>query len=424
MTQLLGHSGNDRVNGARRTARYRPCEPNIVMLCFPSIKFYHSSAVGGQCSPRSAPGSRSMIAPVVVLEIAKLWEWTGHSRPPLLSTMGAWARSRHLWVCGGSFCPWSVVFGFSGGTEPRAKYTSFVGKPSNVDSGDAEVFGQERLGGVADPVGDAEGAEVREMAVVEDEDEVRRLVSQAFELVTVAAKEIPHVDWLEVVRLRVPLRVVDCRRGPALDHECPLGRTGMPVELAHGAGVWGFIETPEIPLEIGNCSTVNSLPKLPSITRPCDFPSSNLKVGSSLPASIGSRMLFMKLESLASARLVPTRPAAVVAPRAAAPARKSPCWKLEMECSSETRNWDDRKGKSNSRMTKHVLEFQDQNSPWPFSHRLLSAARARTFLLLLATFWQGVHWIGWRYTTADSDRRGEDEAKPSSLRRSTRKKPR
>ena len=36
--------------------------------------------------------------------------------------------------------------------------------------------------------------------------------------------------------------------------------------------------------------------------------------------------------------------------------------------------------------------------------------------------WQGGQGIGWRYTTADSDRRGEDGSKPSSFSRSTKKK--
>ena len=59
---------------------------------------------------------------------------------------------------------------------------------------------------MADPVGDAERAELREVAVVEDQDEVARLVAQAFEHVAVAAREVPHVARLEVVGLGVALR--------------------------------------------------------------------------------------------------------------------------------------------------------------------------------------------------------------------------
>ena len=68
--------------------------------------------------------------------------------------------------------------------------------------GHAEVLGQQRLRSVADPVADTERAELREVAVVEDQHEVTRLVAQAFEHVAVAAREIPHVSRLEVVRLR------------------------------------------------------------------------------------------------------------------------------------------------------------------------------------------------------------------------------
>ena len=118
-------------------------------------------------------------------------------------------------------------------------------------------------------------------------------------------------------------------------------RTRPSITNAHSAAVacqWSsrmapgssFIETPAIPLEIGNCSTVASLPKLPPITLPSDFSSSNLKVGNSLPASSGSGTLFMKLGSPASARLVPTRVAVVAAANAAAPVRKSRRWKLDM----------------------------------------------------------------------------------------------
>src|SRR5262249_15061300 len=55
-----------------------------------------------------------------------------------------------------------------------------------------------------------------------------------------------------------------------------------------------FMETPAMPLEIGNCVTVASLPKLLPITLPCDCSNANLKVGSAFSASAGSGTLFMK----------------------------------------------------------------------------------------------------------------------------------
>ena len=97
--------------------------------------------------------------------------------------------------------------------------------------------------------------------------------------------------------------------------------------MAPGASV---IETPAIPLEIGNCLTVASLASLPSSIFPLDFSSSNLKVGRSSPASSGSGTLFMKLASPASARLVAASVAAAAAASPAAPARNSRRCNLDM----------------------------------------------------------------------------------------------
>ena len=58
-------------------------EPNMVTLMFPSTTYCHSSAVGCQCNSRSAPGSRSRITPVTVLEMGNRVESTRHSLPPL-----------------------------------------------------------------------------------------------------------------------------------------------------------------------------------------------------------------------------------------------------------------------------------------------------------------------------------------------------
>src|SRR5436305_10734219 len=116
------------------------------MLIYPSKTYCHSSAVGCQCSSRSAPGSRSRIAPVMVLEIGNLVESTSHSRPPLLLTRGGLARSRYLCVSGGSFHPLRGAAGLAGGSAPLAKYTSFFGNPSKVDSGRPKFLAMSALG--------------------------------------------------------------------------------------------------------------------------------------------------------------------------------------------------------------------------------------------------------------------------------------
>ena len=95
-------------------------------------------------------------------------------------------------------------------------------------------------------------------------------------------------------------------------------RTRPSITNAHSAAVAcqcssrmapgsSFIETPAIPLEIGNCSTVASLPKLPPMTLPSDFSSANLNVGSSLPESKGSGTLFLNGKSSSAAAFNPTR---------------------------------------------------------------------------------------------------------------------
>src|SRR6516162_7294559 len=68
------------------------------MLILPSRTYCHSSAVGCQCSSRSALGSSSRMAPVMVLEMGNFVESTSHSLPPLLLTRGSLASSCHLCV--------------------------------------------------------------------------------------------------------------------------------------------------------------------------------------------------------------------------------------------------------------------------------------------------------------------------------------
>ena len=74
-----------------------------------------------------------------------------------------------------------------------------------------------------------------------------------------------------------------------------------------------------------------SLAVLLPITFAFDLSRANLNVGSSLPDRSGSGTLFMKLESPAATRLVPTRAAVVAAVNAAAAVRKSRRWKSDME---------------------------------------------------------------------------------------------
>jgi hypothetical protein len=85
------------------------------------------------------------------------------------------------------------------------------------------------------PIGDAEGAEFREIAVVEDEDKVAGLVAQALDRMAVAARKIPDVARIEIVGLRVALRIGHGGAAAPFDDKGPFGRGGVPVQLAHYA---------------------------------------------------------------------------------------------------------------------------------------------------------------------------------------------
>ena len=102
-----------------------------------------------------------------------------------------------------------------------------------------------------DPVGDGEGAEFGEIAVVEDQDEVARLVVEALQHVAVAARKIPDVAGLEIVGFGRALRIDHGGAHAALQHERPLRGGGVPVQLAHRPGS-SFMDTPAMPLEIGS----------------------------------------------------------------------------------------------------------------------------------------------------------------------------
>jgi hypothetical protein len=51
-----------------------------------------------------------------------------------------------LCVIGPGCFPASGAAAFAGGCSPRAKYTSFVGKPSKVDAGTPKFFARSALG--------------------------------------------------------------------------------------------------------------------------------------------------------------------------------------------------------------------------------------------------------------------------------------
>src|SRR5262249_34182472 len=111
------------------------------------MTYCHSSAFGCQCNSRNAPGAKSRITPVTVVEIGNRVESTRHSRPPLNTAYGATASIRNLCVSGGETrgpCKLSGIS--SGGIVPRAKYTSSLGNSLNDDSGRLKFFASSAFG--------------------------------------------------------------------------------------------------------------------------------------------------------------------------------------------------------------------------------------------------------------------------------------
>ena len=161
---------------------------------------------------------------MTVFEIGNGVESTRHSRPPLWMRWGGLCEQLVLVRQGRQLPPLERDRRLLRRHRPAGEVDLVLGEAVEGRLGEAEVLRQERLGGVADPVGDAERAELGEVAVVEDQDEVGRLVAQAFEHVAVAAGEVPDVARLEVVGLGVPLRVDDRRPDPPLDARRPTRR--------------------------------------------------------------------------------------------------------------------------------------------------------------------------------------------------------
>ena len=98
-----------------------------------------------------------------------------------------------------------------------------------------EILGQKLLRGVAQPVGDTEGAELGEISVVENQDEMTRLFAEAGERVCMTAREIPDIAGIEVVDLGAAGRIDDRGADAPLEDKSPFRRRRVPVQLARDA---------------------------------------------------------------------------------------------------------------------------------------------------------------------------------------------
>src|SRR6185437_11270910 len=98
-----------------------------------------------------------------------------------------------------------------------------------------EVLSQQSMRCVSKPIGDAEGGKLGEIAVIEDQNEVTGFMAETLNRVAVAARKIPNVARIEIVRFRVSCRVDDRRATASLNDESPFRSRGVPVQLAHRA---------------------------------------------------------------------------------------------------------------------------------------------------------------------------------------------
>ncbi len=119
----------------------------------------------------------------------------------------------------------------------RSDVQLLLGELGEGAGGQVQIAGENVGRSVIDPVGDAERAELGEMPVVEDQQEMARAGSQALQNVAVAAREIPGIADAEIGDVGLAFGRDDGGAAAAFDHVGPLGGERMPVQLADGAGV-------------------------------------------------------------------------------------------------------------------------------------------------------------------------------------------
>jgi hypothetical protein len=86
------------------------------------------------------------------------------------------------------------------------------------------------------PIGDAERAELAEVAVIEDQNEMAWLGAQAFNGMGVPARKVPDVARGKVVGFRHAGRIDERGATSPFQHERPFGCGCMPVEFSGHSG--------------------------------------------------------------------------------------------------------------------------------------------------------------------------------------------
>lgn len=109
----------------------------------------------------------------------------------------------------------------------------------------AEVLRKHRLGRARNPIGEQECRVLGEVAVVEDEEELGAIGTEALQRVRVARWEVPEVALLEVIDKATTLGVERSDADLALENVRPLSLL-VPMQLTDNALVQTHIHTSEL----------------------------------------------------------------------------------------------------------------------------------------------------------------------------------
>src|SRR5437899_13020022 len=87
-----------------------------------------------------------------------------------------------------------------------------------------------------DPIGDTERAELGEIAVVKDQNEMGWFVAETLKHVSMAAWKGPDIAWFEVIRLGLTSWINDRCANTAFENERPFRCSRVPVKFVHHTG--------------------------------------------------------------------------------------------------------------------------------------------------------------------------------------------
>src|SRR6266513_4844807 len=99
------------------------------------------------------------------------------------------------------------------------------------------MFREQRLRHVADPIANTERTELGKISIIENQNEMRGFIAETFKHVGVAARKVPNIARIKIVRFGLSCRVNYCRAGTASDDKSPLRRCRMPMKFAHYSGL-------------------------------------------------------------------------------------------------------------------------------------------------------------------------------------------